>query len=104
MKKRASTRKYIIDNKMREAKFIIIAAPDKKQGNKLIANYVWRVESIEEVPGQALTEEITGTAKKKRDEKYWLFKVNQPQPLPQPLTDFDQKHHNFKFMPLSDLL
>lgn len=103
MKKKASTRKYIIDNKMREAKFIVIAAPDKKQGNKLKANYVWQVDSIEEIAGQALTEEITGTATKKRDEKYWLFKVSQPQPLARPLTNFDQEHHNFKFIPLSAL-
>lgn len=104
MKKKASTRKYIIDHKIREMQFIVIAAPDIEQGSKLKANYVWHVESVDEVSGHNLTAEITGTPSKKRDEKYWLFKLSQPQALTSPPTDFDQEHHNFKFQPLSELI
>lgn len=104
MKKKASTRKYIIDHRMREIQFIVIAAPDINQNNKLVANYVWRVESIEEISGQDLTEEVTGTADKERSEKYWLFKISQSKALTHQRTDFDQQHHNFEFMPLTNLL
>ncbi|WP_404400714.1 hypothetical protein LG288_11585 [Idiomarina seosinensis] len=53
---------------------------------------------------QALTEEITRTANKKRDEKYLLFKVSQPWPLARPMAAFDQEHHDLKFMSFSELL
>lgn len=104
MMKKASAREYVVDHKMRELRYIIIAAPDKSESNKLKANYLWSIKSLKEVSGASLSERVTGTSSKKRNEKYWLFELTRPQALSTPLTEFDQEHHNFKFQSLSELI
>lgn len=87
---------------MNEVSYCAVASAALGKGERKVS-WVWPVLSVELKTRRELTLAQTGKTAGRSNERYWLFELDRPIALAQPIEGFDSGHHHMKLTRRADL-